>query len=389
MPQHFMRKNLLIISLEPSPYNVDLFNAFIKADWNLTVFYSQHKDWSKDGGHDYQRLPPMLFSYASNSGRTIISKMYGIIDLTRIIRKMKPDVFIISGYNGLIQLFAIFYCILFGKQYAFWGDRLNTSPPRRGGILASVFRSALRFFVFRTAFSVLMCGKDGVESALQSGCSRNKLIDFPYVVCRSRLQSKSSNIFPIQGLRDIGKSKINILFSGRLIARKGLDLLLEALSELNTLSKIGDWKLWIEGDGPLRQHYERLTFKLSIADRCSFLGFCQMDVHSWLLRECTLVVLPSLEDPWGIVVDEAMQVGKPVCASSLMGSARDRISNGVNGILFHPTNKDELKERLTELIGNGHLRIRLGQAAYVTAAQFTPARNVHNFEDALFVSRVS
>lgn len=384
-----MQKNLLVISLEPTPYNVDLFNAFIKAEWNLGVFYSQHKNWAKDGGHDYQRLPPMQFSFASNSGRRTISKLFGVIDLMLMIRKMKPDVFIISGYSGLTQLFAIFYCVLFGKQYALWGDRLNNSTPRRGGIFVSVFRSALRFLVFRTAFSILMCGKDGIESALQAGCSRGKLIDFPYVVSRSRLQAKSSDDFQIQCLRDIDNSKINILFSGRLIARKGLDLLLEALSELNTLSKMGDWILWIEGDGPLRQHYERLTFKLGIADRCSFLGFCQMDVHSWLLRECTLVVLPSLEDPWGIVVDEAMQVGKPVCASSLMGSASDRISNGENGVLFDPRNREELKECLAELIGNEHLRIRLGQAACATATQFTPERNVRNFEGALFSSRDS
>jgi glycosyltransferase involved in cell wall biosynthesis len=373
-------RRLLAVSREPAPYNVDLWNAFAEcADWDLFVLYTMSRDWSPEAGHDFRELPESHFSYTVIHRIGLTSYLVAAARLIRIFFALKPDLVIVGGYTGPLHLLAIFLSALARRPYALSADQFNTDRPTRGGLMALAAREMLRRVVFRTASLVLTCGREGYASAIRAGCPAHKIIDFPYVVEAERLATGEPEAIPDVCAQDIDSGKLILLFSGRLIPRKGFETLLEAVT---LLGKQENWVLWIEGDGPMRRQYQGMGSRLGIADRCRFLGFCQMRLHGWILRHADIVIVPSLYDPWGIVADEGMQMGKAVIASAATGSAIDRITHRKNGLLFAPSDALELSQFLGLLLSDPDLRRTLGDAARVSAKQWTPTRNVETLRRA-------
>ena len=373
------KKNILILSLEPAPYKIDLFNEFAESDeWSPFVFFTTAKDWSDDGGHDFCELPEQKYETSQIEGKTFLGQIKGIVKYVKIAGKVRPSITIVSGYNGPIQIFAIMMNLVVSRPYAFWTDSFNTDRGRGFfGTLRSGFRSLLRFLIFKSATLILITGRATSREAIKLGCSSEKIVIFPYVVDKARLQKPLTDKHPVACRADIISQSIIITFSSRHIERKGLPTLLHALKNLK--AGVTNWKLWIEGEGPKRREYEELSQNLGLSEFCRFLGFCQMSVHSWLLLNSDIVVVPSKQDPWGIVVDEAMQLGKTVVASTSTGSAKERIIHGVNGFLFEATHFQQLAGILGMLIRNPELLQKIGHQAQSTARQWNPRRNVASF----------
>lgn len=364
----------LIVSNEPSPYMVDLYNALgEEAPWPLLVYFPKVRDWGPDSGHNYQILPSQNYEYKVNEGRTIFNKLAVIVDVCRLIWK-KPPLVMINGYSSLVHVNSLIMCYLFNIPFLFFGDYFNVPPPKN--ILLRIFRKYLRFIVFNKSVGVLTCGKMGVESALKSGCKIDKILDFPYVIDKDRL-SRLAYEFEHKYGCDIKKNwpldKIIILFSGRMIERKGLDTLLEALF---LVKKQGStFFLIIEGDGPLFHYYERKVKDMGLWDSIAMLGFCQMDKHAWLLSISDIVVVPSFYDPWGLAVPESMLMGKAVIASNVVGSAVHHIEHNKNGLLFNAGDEKGLASAVSKLIINEELRKQLAISGQKSALLYSPKRN--------------
>lgn len=106
------------------------------------------------------------------------------------------------------------------------------------------------------------------------------------------------------------------LFVGRLIEHKGLEIALRAFSSLLG-AKI---KFVIVGDGPSRNVCEALAEKLQISDHVIWLGRRSNDETRLLMRDALGLLLPSKSETWGLVVNEAWQVGLPVIGSDTVGA---------------------------------------------------------------------
>jgi glycosyltransferase involved in cell wall biosynthesis len=377
-----MKINLLSIDLEPAPYKVDLWNAFISSGrFNVTVYFTQFKDLSRDAGHNYQVLPDILFHYVVLTGQGLVSTLQKTFYVLSGIRKSKCDGVFISGYVDASQLASIIYCSLFKVPFFLHSDVFNTSNPSgRFPILKRWVRESIRLYIFRHASAVLVCGKLGISSAVEAGCPTEKIIDFPYVIDVNRMMDAVPEQIPEIASLDVLDRKNIIYFSGRMIARKGLAVLLEAASILAAQNNISDWVIWIEGDGPQFIAMQDLARKLGVSERCRFFGFVQMHLHSWLINHSIIVVVPSIKDPWGIIVDEGMQLGKVVIASTGVGSAIDRIQAPINGILFEASNAPFLANQLIKFLENPALLVSIGRQAKEDSQAFIPKRNV----DALY-----
>jgi glycosyltransferase involved in cell wall biosynthesis len=125
-----------------------------------------------------------------------------------------------------------------------------------------------------------------------------------------------------------------ILFVGRLVARKGVDRLLEALARLRTRP----WRLEIVGFGPERDPLERRAAELGIADRVAFLGRVTNADLVAAYRRAACFVLPATLDEradtegLGVVLLEAMSYGVPVIATR-RGGIVDVVADGETGLL--------------------------------------------------------
>jgi glycosyltransferase involved in cell wall biosynthesis len=162
------------------------------------------------------------------------------------------------------------------------------------------------------------------------GYPRDRIVPFLHVV-----DSKPVQRPPVQ------RDHKEILYVGQLIARKRVDLLLKAFSQLALPSA----QLRIIGGGEEEQNLRQRASELGIAGRVSFSHGLPNARILQAMAAADVLVLPSRFDGWGAVVNEALMVGTPVICSDRCG-ASDVIENGRNGYVFEADNADALLQRL-------------------------------------------
>lgn len=160
------------------------------------------------------------------------------------------------------------------------------------------------------------------------------------------------------------------LFVGGIIPRKGLHLLLEACV---VLQKQGyrNYTLLVVGDGAQRQELEAFSQTHELADCVKWAGRVNYGNLGAYFNSADVFVLPTLEDTWGVVVLEAMALGKPVLCSKWAGAA-EMVIEGENGYLFEPQQPEELAKVMRRFIEQPNLSKSMGDKSQQLMAQHTP-----------------
>ena len=130
-----------------------------------------------------------------------------------------------------------------------------------------------------------------------------------------------------------------ILFVGRLAYQKGAEYLIRAFPKI--LSNHPNSKLVIAGTGDMKDYLENLAFQLGCKDRIIFLGFTNGNMLKKLYKSSDVCVIPSVYEPFGIVVLEAMASGTPVVVSSV-GGLVEIVQHDYNGVWTYPQNPDSI-----------------------------------------------
>jgi glycosyltransferase involved in cell wall biosynthesis len=170
--------------------------------------------------------------------------------------------------------------------------------------------------------------------------------------------------------RDAGQSIV--LFVGRLVAYKGVGVLLEALKGLNAVALI-------VGEGPLRARLEEQARALEVSANVRFLGSVDDDELAALYRACNVFVLPSVtrQEAFGVVQLEAMAAGKPVVSTDLGTGVGWVNRDGETGYVVPPRDPRALREALARLLADANLQKSMGDAAAKRIrAEFTLERMI-------------
>lgn len=155
-----------------------------------------------------------------------------------------------------------------------------------------------------------------------------------------------------------------VIFSGRLVPGKGLDVLLRAW--VHVQQQVLGVSLILLGDSPARAEYEHLARELKIDGTVQFRGNVP-DVAAYL-RAGDLFVFPSFLEGFPNALLEAMACGLPVVASRIAG-VEDVIKSEVNGLLVNPGDVDDLCQAIIRLLQDPPEARRLGQSAAETIQQ--------------------
>jgi len=166
----------------------------------------------------------------------------------------------------------------------------------------------------------------------------------------------------------INETDFVILGAGRLVEWKGFDTLLGACLKLESKSAaVRDWKLWLAGEGPERQKLEALVaLSPFLKSRVKFWGFVN-DIRP-LMWSSDLFVLPSDNEPFGLVLLEAMACGLPVISTS-SGGPLDIVSRD-SGWFFDAGDTQKLADILDSLIENSNLQ-QYSKAAQLKSEKFS------------------
>lgn len=163
-----------------------------------------------------------------------------------------------------------------------------------------------------------------------------------------------------------------LLFSGRLIERKGVGFLLQAMPLILAKQEV---RLVITGDGYYRTRWEAMSFHLGISGRVEFAGFVSNERLSELFRTCTVYVHPAIYDcrgdteGLGVVLIEALRNHKPVVASKV-GGIVDVIKDGETGLLVPEKDPEAIAKAVLRVLDDPALARRLGDAGCAYAIRY-------------------
>jgi glycosyltransferase involved in cell wall biosynthesis len=155
-----------------------------------------------------------------------------------------------------------------------------------------------------------------------------------------------------------------ILLVGRLVYQKGIDLLVQALADLQSLN----WTLSLVGDGPELDNIQSQATALGIADRIRYENWLTGDDLLQQYQAANLFVFPSRHEGMPNAVLEAMACGLPVVASRIAGN-EELVVPGETGILVPAEDVPALKDALADLISNVARRQKMGAAARLHVEQ--------------------
>ena len=163
--------------------------------------------------------------------------------------------------------------------------------------------------------------------------------------------------------------ELRLIFVGRLIDWKALEIVLEAIARVSKHQAVS---CEVIGDGPMRQIWQDMAKQLGLETTVKFSGFLSQPECARRLQAADVFVLPSLFECGGAVVLEAMAVGLPVIATA-WGGPLDYLDDNC-GLLVEPSSREDLIEgfanAMIRLGGSSSLREQMGQAGYDRARQY-------------------
>jgi len=152
------------------------------------------------------------------------------------------------------------------------------------------------------------------------------------------------------------KDHYELLTVGKLIKRKGTDLIIRSLK---ILEKEGfNVVLKIAGEGPERNSLEILAKKLGL-NNVVFLGYLQRKSLINLYKSCDVYVHSSYAETFPSVIREAMSVGRPIVVTNV-GVIDEYLKDGENGFLINKRDEYEFAEAIAKLLSDENLRIKMG-----------------------------
>ncbi|OIN60773.1 glycosyltransferase family 4 protein [Arsenicibacter rosenii] len=256
--------------------------------------------------------------------------------LLQHIRSYQPDVLNLTGYYDPAQLALLLYAKLTGIKVIMQNES-TAADHTRGGLKErlkkAIFRLCDGFFCFGT-LSADYLTSSGVKPS-QILLKKNAVDNDALLEAWTRARQTRTGQQQALGLKPH-----NFIFVGRLIEVKNLIRLVEAFASVRQTNP--DWGLILLGEGPMSGAIQQRARELNVADAVTSLpGRAWYKVPD-ILALADVLVLPSLSEPWGLVVNEAMVCGMPVIVSDRCGCVVDLVRDQQNGFVIDPGQTPQL-----------------------------------------------
>jgi glycosyltransferase involved in cell wall biosynthesis len=232
------------------------------------------------------------------------------------------------------------------------------------------WRRAAQRALFRRVDAFLAIGSANRDFYLARGAAPERVHLAPYSVdnqyFRDGIAAAAARRAALLSELGLSPSLPIVLFASKLQPRKRCRDLLRAYE---TIRQDAPAQIVVVGDGSERTPLVEYVRSRGL-DEVRFVGFKNQSELPAYYDLCDLFVLPSDSEPWGLVVNEVMNAGKPVVVSDGVGAARDLVPHGRTGCVFPVGDIDALAGHLRALIEQPDLRRRLGANARARVAEW-------------------
>ena len=261
------------------------------------------------------------------------------------MREVAWDVLINSGWASPSQWQAFLECRKQRKPHVLWAG----STPLETSWRRSLTRPLVKYMV-RNSDAWVSYGTASAQYLKQLGAG--EVLPSFHCVDNDRFLTRLEQTRP---LRDQLRVQLGItgkrivLYVGRLIERKGLEALVSAFRTVAT--RFPDAVLVLAGEGPIRAKLETQAGP-SLQKQIHFVGNVKLDDLPAYYGLADAFVLPSLEEVWGLVINEAALASLPLIVTTCCGAAADLLRDGENGYLVMPGSSAALEEALLKLLSD-------------------------------------
>jgi len=300
------------------------------------------------GGYDHEFLP----AWGSRDQVSMWRPFnYG---LGKRLRVGRFQILWIHGYLRAFNLAAIAVAKRLGIKVLI-RDEATPISARRGAV-KRIIKRALFAGLGGVCDGFLAIGSLNREYYRSLGISANRIFDVPYAVDNEFFESRArvaarSRIQLRAALEFNGDGPV-ILSVAKMTPRKRAGDLLDAYAKLSPDGRAEpNASLVFVGDGENRAELESRAAALGW-NSIRFAGAINQTELPAYYDLCDIFVLPSIREPWGLVVNEAMSAGCAVVVSDQVGCGPDLVRYGKNGYTFRAGDIDQLAHRLNLLIAN-------------------------------------
>jgi glycosyltransferase involved in cell wall biosynthesis len=230
---------------------------------------------------------------------------------------------------------------------------------------------------------VLAIGSLNRAYYVEQGFEPARIFLMPYAVDNGHFRAGAADAAAgrAQFLASLGlpPDRPRIVFSGKLTPIKAPDVLLEAFARLSEPKAT----LCFVGDGPLRGALAARAQALGIADRVCFAGFRNQRELPAFYDAADVFVLPSRREPWGLVVNEAMNAGRAVVVSDQVGAGPDLVKPGENGAIVPVGNAEALAAALAGVLASPERAAAMGRRSLEIIGRWSFEEDVAGLKRAL------
>ena len=375
------KKKVFLLTNMITPYRIPLFNAISeRGNFYFKVIAlaerEKNREWKLSENKikfDYQILPGWHWFIWGKKKEIAIHLNRGVF---RVILEYKPDVIITSGYDDLAYWQAFLYCKIFRKKFILWDSTTLLSV---GGIKG--IRGRLKKIIIKGSDKYIAYGTKAKEYLEYFGAESNKIYTATNTVDMEYFRSKVEEYRNEDGFKMERKQypKYLLLHIGQLIKRKGLSQVLKALECLKD-SEIG---LLIVGSGPEESSLKEFCKEKKL-NNVFFEEFQQQDELAKYYALADIFILPSFEEVWGLVVNEALASGLYVLSSKYAGASYDLIKEGWNGEIFEPYDVKEIVDLIKRVKENiEDIRKRRDDISQYACNEFSIERSAQEFTKAI------
>lgn len=331
-----MKKNkVLVIASYPAPYRVGVFKE-LSMYYDLETYFdtcaneNRSSEWfCKSGDFSFD----ILDNEESNN------------KFKNALKNIKKYDFVLA-YDPTRKpaMKAIFLCRLHHVPYYINND---------GAIIRKNFlKDCLKRFLYRGAKACFSSGRSATEYFRYYGISEEKIPEHKFTSLTNEdiLSQPISEEEKVSLKKQLNlENKKTIITVGQFIYRKGFDVLLEAWKQIDD-----EAQLLIIGGGDLQNSYEDYIKQNSLKN-VNIIGFMQKEELFKYYCASDIFVLPTREDVWGLVINEAMAVGLPVITTDNCNAGLELIEKGENGYIVPVDDAKKLGEKISYLLLNSTL----------------------------------
>ena len=328
------RKKALVTSSYPAPYRVGVFQELAKV-YDLDVFFdtstneNRNENWFCKSGDLYFEVLNNETSWKHFKEKLKNIKQY--------------DFIIAYDYTRRPSRYVILKARIHGIPYFI---NCDGSIPHKG-----IWRNLLKWivypFIFKGATGCFASGESAVKNYLKYGAKEDRIFihHFTSLTEQDILKKPYSKEEKCLAKEELGlPQKTLVLSIGQFIRRKGFDILLRAWKDIDC-----DAALLLIGGGDERSMYEDMIHELNLKN-VMIRDFMPKSEIFRYYKAADIFVLPTREDIWGLVINEAMAQGIPIITTDNCVAGVELIKNGVNGYVVKTGSVEELSCRLNKIL---------------------------------------